>query len=217
MNTGGEQVTTAIGLVLDALAAVRKRLVGDLTAAASSGDYDSVGNINTSLRRINGLQNGMLGVKREWEDILVSFPAIINRPESTAMVAEAIPILEQITNTDSQPVPRPLVESRLPQGSKTPQKDYERPILETLVEMGGLGRMRDVLARVERKMQNDLNAFDREPIPSNKNEPRWRNTAQWCRNRMVHEHGYLRSDSPHGTWEITESGRTYLQELQRGR
>jgi hypothetical protein len=37
----------------------------------------------------------------------------------------------------------------------------------------------------------------------------WENRAQWERLKMVKE-GLLRADSPHGVWELTESGRQYL-------
>jgi len=37
-----------------------------------------------------------------------------------------------------------------------------------------------------------------------------RNTAQWCRNRMMGE-GLVARDLPHGTWEMIEKGRALLQ------
>ena len=62
-------------------------------------------------------------------------------------------------------------------------------------------------------MRPRLNEYDYAPINSNPNEPRWRNTAQWCRNIMAHRSGYLRADSPQGVWEISERGREYLRQL----
>jgi len=71
--------------------------------------------------------------------------------------------------------------------------------------------MSKVLDLVERKMRGILNDYDYQPLPSDPNTIRWRNTAQWCRNTMVRE-GLLKSDSPRGIWEISERGRKALQE-----
>ena len=70
--------------------------------------------------------------------------------------------------------------------------------------------MREVLDRVEAKMKDVLNTYDREPLPSNPRSVRWRNTAQWCRNTLVRE-GLMKSDSPYGVWEISEAGRRWLE------
>jgi hypothetical protein len=55
--------------------------------------------------------------------------------------------------------------------------------------------MSKVLNLMERKMRGILNNYDYQPLPSDPNTIRWRNTAQWCRNTMVRE-GLLKSDSP---------------------
>ncbi|MCC7571175.1 winged helix-turn-helix domain-containing protein, partial [Candidatus Micrarchaeota archaeon] len=51
-----------------------------------------------------------------------------------------------------------------------------------------------------------------DPLASNPDNPRWRNTAQWARNSMVNEEGFLKKDSPRGIWEISEKGRAFLKE-----
>src|SRR5690606_26380067 len=55
------------------------------------------------------------------------------------------------------------------------------PILEALMEQGGSGRAADIIESVEQKLADVLNETDREPKPSNPNEPRWRNRANWAR------------------------------------
>ena len=75
--------------------------------------------------------------------------------------------------------------------------------MEALVELGGRAEMSKVLAGP--CGENDaghLNDYDYQPLPSDPNTIRWRNTAQWCRNTMVRE-GLLKSDSPRGIWEIS--------------
>ncbi len=96
-------------------------------------------------------------------------------------------------------------------GLRTSEDAFRRPILEALVEWGGRAEMSKVLDLVEKKMEGILNDFDRQPLRSDPNIIRWRNTAQWCRNTMARE-GLLKSDSPRGIWEISERGRKALQE-----
>lgn len=64
--------------------------------------------------------------------------------------------------------------------------------------------MADVLERVLEKVRGRLTNADYEKLPSG-NDVRWRNTAAWERFRMV-EDGLLKSDSPHGIWELTAAG-----------
>lgn len=99
--------------------------------------------------------------------------------------------------------------ARLPRGLRTPEEAFRRPILETLVELGGSAPTDEVLNRVEQKMRGVLNDYDREPLPSDSRTVRWRNTAQWCRNTLVRE-GLMKNASPYGIWEISEQGRRWL-------
>ena len=83
----------------------------------------------------------------------------------------------------------------------TPQFEYVKPLLESLVELGGRGRTRDVLSKVYEKMKDRLTPADLERLPSG-NAIRWRNYAMWTRQKLK-EDGYLKSDSPKGIWEIS--------------
>jgi len=38
----------------------------------------------------------------------------------------------------------------------------------------------------------------------------YKNTTRWCRNSLKEE-GLLKSNSPHGIWEISYEGRKYLE------
>jgi len=95
---------------------------------------------------------------------------------------------------------------RLQRGLRTPEHAFRMPILQALVELGGNGSVSDVLDHVETVMKPKLKDVDFEPLASDPNNLRWRNTAQWSRNIMVNE-GLLKSDSPRGVWEITDKGR----------
>jgi hypothetical protein len=59
-------------------------------------------------------------------------------------------------------------------------------------------------------MKHQLNEYDHQLLPSDNSTMRWRNTAQWARNTLRSE-GLLRSDSPRGTWEISDDGRAWLE------
>lgn len=99
---------------------------------------------------------------------------------------------------------------RLRRGRRTEEAAYYRPILEVLAEMGGSGRVADVLERVAAKMRAVLKPVDYQPLASRRDNPRWRNSAQWARNAMVQE-GLLDAIAPRGIWRISEKGRIFLK------
>ena len=98
---------------------------------------------------------------------------------------------------------------KLSKGLRTPESAFIRPILQVLSEMGGQGRTAIVLARVGEAMRTVLRDVDYETLQSD-GKPRWQKAANWARDYMVRD-GLLEPDSPHGTWEISEAGRTQLE------
>jgi restriction system protein len=97
---------------------------------------------------------------------------------------------------------------RIRNGLKTPLDAFFIPILESLVAIGGSGKVKDILEKVYERMHENFNKIDLEIIESVK-EQRWRNTAKWARNKL-REDGLLRADSPRGVWEISSDGEKYL-------
>jgi hypothetical protein len=97
--------------------------------------------------------------------------------------------------------------------NKTPNHAYRVPILEALEQLGGRGRVQEVLSTVYVKMKDRLMGDDLKPLPSG-NSVRWENTARWERQHMVNE-GLLRDNSPVGVWEMTEEGRAYLEQARQ--
>lgn len=100
---------------------------------------------------------------------------------------------------------------KLQHGLRTPEDEFRVPILQSLVELGGIASVNDVLDKVEVLMSHKLNAYDHQTLPSDPAIPRWRNTSQWARAAMVKE-GLVSSNSPRGVWEITSSGRKFLEQ-----
>lgn len=99
---------------------------------------------------------------------------------------------------------------KLKKGLKTKQEEYIIPILEVLIELGGSGKISEVLDRVYEKMKDKLNKYDLDPLPSDPKAIRWKNTAQWAKVEMVKK-GLLSSKAPKGVWEITQRGRDYFE------
>jgi hypothetical protein len=116
-------------------------------------------------------------------------------------------------DTGARPVPSPLAHlyrGVLPKfsapnlsGEKLPQKEYYRPILETLYELGGRGTIAQVLSGVEAKLKPRFRDVDWQRLSSG--DVRWQNTAQWARYHLVKQ-GLLRRDSQRGVWELTDAG-----------
>jgi negative regulator of replication initiation len=97
---------------------------------------------------------------------------------------------------------------RIPTGTRTAQSAYRMPILRTLVELGGKGKVDRVLGRVEKRMATTLKSIDRQKISTGM--VRWRNSAMWERKTMVDE-GLLSKASARGVWEITTRGREFVE------
>lgn len=93
----------------------------------------------------------------------------------------------------------------------TPQSEYEIPLLEALIALGGSGKMQEVLDIVFSKMESRLTSEDLSKLPSG-TAIRWKNYVQWVRQKFKEE-GYIKSDSPRGIWEITEEGKAYFEKL----
>jgi len=107
-------------------------------------------------------------------------------------------------------------QKRLERGLRTREDAFRAPILQALVLLDGSASMAEVMDQVGDLMEDELNEYDRSPLPSTPDSPRWRNTAQWARNAMVKE-GLLASDSPRGVWEITAEGKQWLEAQSKPR
>ena len=91
---------------------------------------------------------------------------------------------------------------------RTPQQEYRLPILRALVDLGGKARVDHVLNKVHTAVKSRLKPIDLETVSSG--TARWRNAAQWERFVMIQE-GLLKPSARKGDWEITETGRRYLE------
>jgi len=132
-----------------------------------------------------------------------------------SLEGKTVPTLAQPVSTKlNEKMPKYEKDSgrRAKKGEITPQADYRLPILESLIEMGGSGRMQDVLDRVFTKVKDALKPKDFDRLESGK-AIRWRNAAQWERWKLI-KRGYLKKNSSHGIWEITDEGRKLYAKMK---
>lgn len=134
--------------------------------------------------------------------------------ESRKLFEAKSPVVQRVPA--SIPRLRRTATDRPPRGVRTPQQTYEKPILESLQQLGGSGAVAEVLDRVFLKVRHLLNQYDLQPVASSGGrEPKWRNSAKWARWDLVRG-GFLLSTSQTGVWEISEAGRERLRRDEQG-
>jgi hypothetical protein len=179
------EVNTAFEILLEEIELVANVLNDDGAKAFQAGNYEAARRAIEEATRLAEFREKVKTLQKEWASLIIAKP-------------------------QRQPNTRRIGKGRLPRGLRTPEDAFRRPILEALVELGGRAPIGEVLDLVGKKIKSQLTKYDFEPLPSDPKSIRWRNTAQWCRNSLVRE-GLMRSDSPHGIWEISEAGRRALQ------
>jgi Mrr N-terminal domain len=95
-------------------------------------------------------------------------------------------------------------------GVFTRVQDYWKPILRSIVEMGGRGRREKVMDAVGQKMKAILTPADYGTL-SDSNVIRWRNRVAWQASNM-RARGFIKKGSVRGVWEITDEGRKWLDD-----
>jgi len=154
-------------------------------AAFEHGNYQQVDAMRARVNALIALREKVLALRGEWESIM--------------------PTLEEVAAAHGESVSRRDL-GRLPKGVRTPEREFELPILQSLAALGGKARMADVLEKVGKTLRPLLKEADYQTLPSDPDSVRWRNTAQWTRLTLVKQ-GDMNPDSPRGVWEITPQGR----------
>lgn len=180
-----KKVSTAFEIVLEEVESVVNGLNQDGAGAFQKGDYESARGLIENATKLTEFRGKVLALQKDWGNL---FGTTIPRR----------PIRRKST-------------TKLKRGFRTPDGAFCRPILETLMELGGAGRVNKVLDRIGEKMKPILNEYDHQHLLSGRHGIRWRNTAQWCRNSMLQE-GLLKGGSARGIWEISDRGKAALKE-----
>jgi len=181
-------VSSAFEMLLEEVEAEIDFVNGVGARAFDARDYDKAREALERAGVLTAFRDKVANLRKEWEQMA----AAAERDEDEQTRAER----------------RNL--GKLRKGIRTPESAYYQPILQVLEQMGGSGKVADILDRVGKLMKPILKDVDYQPLASNPDNPRWRNAAQWARNSMVNE-GLLKTDSPRGVWEISEAGRACLK------
>ena len=188
-----DDVSAALHLLGDSLEAEVQRINTEGSQAMQVGDYDTAQAVIDFAKRLTAFRAKVNDLGEEWLK------------------------LEELRDKASAEVQQ-IVSKRFfgksKKGQITPNLAYCKPLLEVLEEMGGSGKTKAVLDRLGEKMKPVLLPKDYEPHESNDKQIRWRNTAQWARNKMVNEDGRMKKDSPRGIWEISPAGSAWLKKNQ---
>lgn len=183
-------VEAAFEMLLEEIEAEIDFVNGVGSKAFEKSDYERARDALEHAGKLTGFRDKTVALKKEWDGFAVI--AVDEEDHETAR--------SQRQNL-----------GRLQRGMRTREEAYYIPILQVLSEMGGSGKVAEVLDRVGEKMKGTLRQWDYEPLSSSPDNLRWRNAAQWARNSMVNE-GLLKNDSPRGVWEISDKGRNYLKQ-----
>ena len=137
---------------------------------------------------------------KKWAEPLVdtsesAFVKVLNAAEKS-LDAE-----HRVTTSKKPEAVRP--QGRRKPQDKLPEKEFRRPLLEVLYEMGGKARMVELRPLLETRIAPRLRPGDYDAVSSG--DPRWWNAFCWARNGLKKE-GHLRDDSPRGLWELSEKG-----------
>ena len=96
-------------------------------------------------------------------------------------------------------------------GTLLPEQEYERPLLQALVDAGGSAPSKQLIERVGELIGERLTEQDRESLSSG--GVRWQSRIQFVRLRLI-ERGLMQKDTPRGIWAITDSGKELVTEAR---
>ena len=179
------EVIPAFEMLIEELDAIVSDLNQQGAQYLSKGEYDQARSLIAKVESITTIRDKVQTLQVEWRSL-------------------------QVSETRGSPKKRESPTERLKHGLRTPEKAFITPILQTLIKMGGNGKVSDILDHMELSLKPILNDYDYQLMNATK-QPSWRTTAKWARQALVNE-GKLASDSPRGIWEITEQGRAWVEE-----
>lgn len=189
-KTKQDDVGEALSLLAQTLNEEEERIRDEGAEAMKTGAYETAQEVIEFAKRLLAFQEKVDKLAEEWEE------------------------LENVRDAATPEVQK-IVSKRFfgkkRKGQITTQDEYCRPLLEVLVELGGSATTEDALDCLGKKMKDLLKPVDYESHKSDEKQIRWRNTAQWARNKMVNSDGRMKKGSPRGVWEISDKGRKWLE------
>ena len=111
----------------------------------------------------------------------------------------------------------PAMDTHIPKAtgwkSDSPDEEFIFPILQVLEDLGGKGKVEEILDRVELMHKEKLGPALVEQMEEGQSH-QWRETARASQKLMITK-GLIYPNSPKGIWQITPQGRLSLFEHQR--
>jgi hypothetical protein len=164
---------------------------------------------NTVLRRLLGLDTAAAGddedlIDRASENGQLEDLAPVSPSEPPMVPSKASP-RRRHKRGSKLPTTK---HTRAPAGALLAEDEYEIPMLEALVELGGSAPSRQVIERVGKILDSKLTPLDREPLISG--GIRWQSRVQFVRLRLIQQ-GLMIKETGRGVWAISDSGRTHLR------
>ena len=139
-------------------------------------------------------------LKRWAEPLVDTAESALAKALDAAEQTRALPGEDHLTPAAKPSRPR---RRRPTSKNKLPQREFRQPLLQLLYELGGSAQVSDLQPLMKEKMASALLPGDLQPVSTG--DERWWNATCWERSNLVKE-GYLRDDSPRGTWELSEQG-----------
>ena len=156
-------VSSAFEMLLEEVEAEIDFVNGVGSKAFEGRDYEKAKEALERSGVLTAFRDRLAGIRKEWEEL--------------AAAAER----EEDEETRAQR--RDL--GKLRKGQRTPEAAYYLPLLRVLDQMGGSGKVAEVLERIGKLMKPILKPVDFDPLASGPDNPRWRNAAQWARNSII--------------------------------
>ena len=197
----------AFDFLIDRARSELKSIQAEIKALSNQGRFDQIQQAALRGEQIQQLIDTLEKDRRTWEKTFTAGGDIITNVQPGASIG---PVENELPFPALQhPAPKRALSRKEKNLGITPREEYKIPILGILAELGGRSDVKTVLERLEIDFEERFTPLDLENLP-NKKQVRWRNSAHWARNEMVHRDGYLSAGSPFGIWEITQKGRFYL-------
>ncbi len=205
MSTPPGDVRAAFTILLDEINATVEAMNQDNMRAIAERNYDKVLQLTERARAMDQFRERVNALQHDWQALVQG----VTHPGGARPVPQPGRRRARRKRAGADPGDGDSSQNtHLAKGLRTPEDAFRLPILRALVQLGGSGKMQAVLDLVHEEMAPQLNHHDYEPIPSNPNLPRWQNSTQWCRAKLIRD-GALRSDSARGLWEISNEGRAW--------
>lgn len=208
MTTPSGDVRAAFTILLDEIDAAVEAINRENIAAISARSYDKVKFLAERAQTVEQFRERVHQLQKDWQSLLQG----IARPRARVVARTASAGAEQGPGRGGGTRRQG---PKLARGVRTPESAYRVPILRALVEKGGSAPAGELMPLIYEQVKELLNADDYDSPPSAPNVPRWKNTAQWARAKLVEE-GLMRDDSSFGIWEISDDGRHWLAEKGGG-